>query len=197
MKSALAAPGITQRIMGDWEQPGEMMERLPEGFKLTPEALILPGGESLEFVPKRSEEEFAQIFRSSCRGPLSPQKEAWLSRSRVNLGLNGRGGSFPAALKLMRAGAAIVQAGGAGVFIDNSLLAHGGTHWRQMAADGGQRSQGPLWLPPCGHCPECGFLAINPFITIAMGIAAAVGALAWWIPAGIRQCDRGRIQIIA
>src|SRR5439155_23932710 len=35
------------------------------------------------------------------------------------------------------AGAALVRAGGAGVFIDNSALAHGGHHWLDMTEDGG------------------------------------------------------------
>ena len=38
---------------------------------------------------------------------------------------------------MMQAGAAVVQAGGAGVFIDNSALAHGGQHWLAMTEDGG------------------------------------------------------------
>jgi hypothetical protein len=38
---------------------------------------------------------------------------------------------------MMQAGAAVVQAGGAGVFIDNSTLAHGGRNWVEMAEDGG------------------------------------------------------------
>jgi hypothetical protein len=42
-----------------------------------------------------------------------------------------------AALATLQAGAAIVRAGGAGVFIDNSALAHGGGHWIEMAEDGG------------------------------------------------------------
>ena len=37
----------------------------------------------------------------------------------------------------MQAAAAIVYAGAAGVFIDNSALAHGGADWLQMTADGG------------------------------------------------------------
>jgi hypothetical protein len=36
----------------------------------------------------------------------------------------------------MQAGAAVVRAGGAGVFIDNSTLAHGGEHWLEMTDDG-------------------------------------------------------------
>src|SRR3989440_4683602 len=42
-----------------------------------------------------------------------------------------------AARTMMQAGAAVVRAGGAGVFIDNSALAHGGGHWLAMAEDGG------------------------------------------------------------
>jgi hypothetical protein len=38
---------------------------------------------------------------------------------------------------MMRAAAAVVQAGGAGVFIDNSALAHGGQGWLEMTEDGG------------------------------------------------------------
>ena len=37
----------------------------------------------------------------------------------------------------MQAAAAIIRAGGAGVFIDNSGLAHGGQHWLEMTEDGG------------------------------------------------------------
>jgi hypothetical protein len=38
---------------------------------------------------------------------------------------------------MMRAAAAVVRAGGAGVFIDNSALAHGGQNWLDMTDDGG------------------------------------------------------------
>jgi hypothetical protein len=38
---------------------------------------------------------------------------------------------------MMEAGAAIVRAGAAGVFIDNCALAHGGEHWLKMTEDGG------------------------------------------------------------
>src|SRR5262249_27073852 len=47
------------------------------------------------------------------------------------------GGSLDAARTMMQAGVAIVEAGGAGVFIDNSALAHGGSDWVAMAEDGG------------------------------------------------------------
>src|SRR5436305_1713660 len=40
-------------------------------------------------------------------------------------------------LRVRRAAAAMVRAGGAGVFIDNSALAHGGRQWLAMTDDGG------------------------------------------------------------
>ena len=43
-----------------------------------------------------------------------------------------------AARTMMQAGAAVVRAGGAGVFIDNSTPAHGGgSDWLDMTEDGG------------------------------------------------------------
>ena len=41
-----------------------------------------------------------------------------------------------AARTMMQAGAALLRAGGAGVFIDNSALAHGGQQWLEMTEDG-------------------------------------------------------------
>jgi hypothetical protein len=54
----------------------------------------------------------------------------------VNVILSGAGGSLESAHAMMRAAAAIVKAGGAGVFIDNSALAHGGQDWLHMTDDG-------------------------------------------------------------
>ena len=54
----------------------------------------------------------------------------------VNVLLSGPGGSLAAARTMMRAAAAIIQAGGAGVFIDNCGLAHGGQNWLEYTDDG-------------------------------------------------------------
>src|SRR5437763_678820 len=81
--------------------------------------------------------QFAQIFRSSCRQPATDDELATVDDYSVNVLLSGPGGSMQAARAMMQAGAAIVRAGGAGVFIDNSALAHGGGQWLQMTEDGG------------------------------------------------------------
>jgi hypothetical protein len=128
---------IAIRIPGAWAHPGELLERMPEGFRLTPKALVLPEGAEIEFNPLPPDGQFAQIFESTCRRPATADELAVVGRYTVNIGLSGPGGSLEAARTMMQAGAAIVRAGGAGVFIDNSALAHGGGDWLEMAEDGG------------------------------------------------------------
>jgi hypothetical protein len=128
---------ITLRIPGNWAHPGELIERLPDGFRLTPEALFLPDGTEIEFIPMPPDDQFAEIFKSSCRRPATANEMAIVNGYTVNVGLTGPGGSMQAALTMMQAGAAILRAGGGGVFIDNSALAHGGGHWIGMTEDGG------------------------------------------------------------
>ncbi len=137
MNATNVSPQITLRIPGAWSHPGELLNRLPAGYRLTPDALFLPDGTSMEFFPMPPDEQFPQIFQSSCRRPPTDDERAIVARYTVNVGLTGPGGSLESARSVMQAGAAIVQAGGAGVFIDNSALAHGGGVWTELADDGG------------------------------------------------------------
>lgn len=127
---------VDLRIPGQWSHPKELIERLPAGCRLTPETLTLPDGTQVEFGAVKADGEFAQIFRTSCRQPPTRDELATVNGYKVNVLLSGPGGSMDAARKMMQAASAIVQAGGAGVFIDNSALAHGGGHWRAMTEDG-------------------------------------------------------------
>jgi hypothetical protein len=137
MEESGSAPRIVLRIPGDWGHPKELLQRLPPGVRLGPERLRLADGQEFEFTPMPPDEQFAEIFESSCRRAPQDEELAIVSRYSVNVGLSGPGGSLAAALAMMQAGAAIVQAGGAGVFIDNSALAHGGSDWVAMTEDGG------------------------------------------------------------
>ena len=137
MNETDAAVKTTLRIPGNWSHPGELIERMPSGFRLTPEALILPDRTEIEFTPMAPDEQFAQVFKSSCRQPATSDEMEVVNSYTVNVVLTGPGGSMQAALTMMQAGAAIVRAGGAGVFIDNSAVAHGGGDWVAMAEDGG------------------------------------------------------------
>ncbi len=131
------APQITLRIPGDWSHPGELRERLPPGFRLAPETLFLPDDTPVEFTPMPPDGEFPQVFQSACRRPPQENELAVIAHYTANVCLSGSGGSLESARRMMQAGAAIVRAGGAGVFIDNSLLAHGGNDWIEMTDDGG------------------------------------------------------------
>jgi len=137
MTAAKTEVRTTLRIPGTWADPGELLERMPAGCRLTPETLFLPEGTGIEFTPMPPDDQFARIFESSCRRPATGEELAAVRRYSVNIGLTGPGGSMDAARTMMQAGAAVVQAGGVGVFIDNSALAHGGGDWIEMAEDGG------------------------------------------------------------
>jgi hypothetical protein len=128
---------IALRIPGQWSHPRELIGRLPDGHRLTPDTLFLPDGTEIGFGAARADDQFGQIFRSSCRQPPTADELATVDGYTVNVFLSGPGGSMPAARAMMRAAAAVVRAGGAGVFIDNSALAHGGQHWLEMTDDGG------------------------------------------------------------
>jgi hypothetical protein len=128
---------IALRIPGQWSHPRELIQRLPRGCRLTAESLILPDKTQVDFGAVDADEQFAQIFRSTCRNPATEEELAAVDGYKVNVFLSGPGGSMQAALEMMQAGAAIVRAGGAGVFIDNCALAHGGQAWLDMTEDGG------------------------------------------------------------
>jgi hypothetical protein len=131
-----ASVTIVLRIPGTWSNPRELLERLPEGCRLTGEALILPDATEVTFDALEVDAQFPSIFYSSCRDEPSADERAIVDNYCVNVVLGGAGGSLEAARALMQAGAAIVRAGGAGVFIDNSALAHGASRWLDLADDG-------------------------------------------------------------
>jgi hypothetical protein len=137
MKEPAVPTTITLRIPGTWSHPRQLVERLPAGCRLADTGLVLPDTAEVELGAMEADEQFAQIFRSSCRQPATEAELATVDRYTVNVLLSGPGGSIQAARAMMQAGAAVVRAGGAGVFIDNSGLAHGGQHWLEMTADGG------------------------------------------------------------
>jgi hypothetical protein len=137
MNEPAATLSIALRIAGKWAHPRELVDRLPAGCRLTAESLVLPDRTEVEWGAMKADDQFAQIFRSSCRDPATEAELATVDAYSVKVLLSGPGGSLEAARRMMRAGAAMVRAGGAGVFIENSALAHGGQQWLEMTEDGG------------------------------------------------------------
>jgi hypothetical protein len=137
MNEPTAPVTVVLRIPGTWAHPGEFVERLPDGCRMTTDGLVLPDGTRVELDAVAADDQFAQVFRPACRQPPGDDELAVVDGYTVNAIVRGPGGSLAAARAMMHAGAAVVRAGGAGVFIDNCALAHGGRHWLEMADDGG------------------------------------------------------------
>jgi hypothetical protein len=102
--------------------------------------LVLADGSAFELHVLPADEEFPRIFSGSCpKTPTDDERER-IENYTVNVCLTGPGGSIAAAKQVMEAGAAVLATGGAGVFVDNSGIAHGGGDWLTLldsADDGG------------------------------------------------------------
>jgi hypothetical protein len=146
-ESRRPAVEVTLRIPGTWRDRDEFYSRLPRGCHCTAEALVLPDGSQFELHALPADEEFPQIFANSCAKLPTEREREQVDHYRVNICLTGPGGSVAAAKRLMEAGAAVMAAGGAGAFVDNSGLAHGATDWRILceSANGG----GVYWAFVC------------------------------------------------
>ncbi len=128
-------PEVTLRIPGAWREPAEFFEKLPPGCRSTEHGLVLDDGTEFELNVLPADEEFPRIFAGACsKMPLDEECER-IENYRVNMCLTGRGGSIEAAKRIMQAAAAVLEAGGAGVFVDNSGIAHGATDWQTLLSD--------------------------------------------------------------
>ena len=85
----------TLRIPGNWSHPGELVERMSAGFRLTSDALILPDLTEIEFTPMPPDDQFAEVFKSACRQPATNEEMDIVNSYTVNVVLTGPGGSYP------------------------------------------------------------------------------------------------------
>ena len=89
---------VDLRIPGQWSHPRELIERLPDGCRVTPEMLILPDGARIELGFMGADDQFSGIFRSSCRRPATGEELAAVDGYTVNALLSGEGGSMEAGI---------------------------------------------------------------------------------------------------
>lgn len=134
---------VTLRLPGTWEHPGELIERLLAGCQLTAQELILPGEKRFEFNPLPADEDFPGVFAGSCPKLPTEQEREQIENFTVNACITGPGGNLEAAYDLMQAAAALIQAGAAGVFVDNSGISHGATDW--LALTESRQNGGVYW----------------------------------------------------
>lgn len=135
-KARCVPPEIVLRVPGPWRSWQELATRLPDGCAIEGERLQLPGGPSMCFKTRPADSEFPEVFRRVCAcPPLQEIDWSSIQNYRMNAVVVGRGGSRRAAQWILEGGAALVMAGGAGVFIDNCALAHGGNDWLELTQD--------------------------------------------------------------
>jgi hypothetical protein len=134
-KRQIEAPEVTLRIPGGWSGPAEFSTRLPHGSRCTANSLTLADRTSFEMNVLPADEEFPRIFADSCPKLPTEREREQIENYRVNICLTGRGGSLEAAKQMMVGAAAVMAAGGVGVFVDNSGIAHGATDWLTLLGD--------------------------------------------------------------
>ncbi len=127
---------VTLRIPGTWAGPHEFAEAIPTGCRLTAKSLILRDGTKVEINIRDKDDQFVSVFATACRREPTDDEKKAIERYTVQVCLTGPGGTNKNAAAMMRAAVAILDAGGSGVFIDNSALAFGATQWREMAEIG-------------------------------------------------------------
>src|SRR5256885_16916473 len=114
MNTPAAPIRIALRIPGQWSHPSDLSQRLPAGCRLTPEALIAPDATPVEFGAAAADDQFAQIFRSSCRRPATADELATGARHTANGFLSAPRGAPPPAPAQMEGRAAPRAGPGAG-----------------------------------------------------------------------------------
>ena len=88
---------VDLRIPGRWSHPRELIQRLPDGCRVTPESLVLPDGARVNLGFREPDDQFPGIFRSSCRQPPTEEELTVADGYTVNVLLSGEGGSTDAA----------------------------------------------------------------------------------------------------
>lgn len=123
---------VTVRIPADWQSPAEMLERMADGCTLTPDRFISADGTECDLDLRDADEDFARIFAMSCRREPTDEEKRRIENYRVQVCLTARCGSKSSAYRLLRAISHWLDAGGQGVFVDNSGVAFGRQGWRHV-----------------------------------------------------------------
>ncbi len=97
MTATIPKVEICLRIPGKWEHPKKLLENMPQGYRLSAEALIMPDGTEIEFNPLPPDDMFPKIFAQSCRTTASAAEMEIVNSYTVNVGLIDPGGSLATA----------------------------------------------------------------------------------------------------
>jgi hypothetical protein len=125
------------RVTGAWQSPAELSEKFEDGklgYRLEENELVhITTGARFDLGTSPHDDDIAEIFDGT--GRLSEAEIDAIAQHTVKIHVSGPGGSLDNARATMQAVAALVHAGGSGVFIDNSGNAHGRDDWLKLAGD--------------------------------------------------------------
>ncbi len=133
------SPEIVLCIPGMWANRSELVERIvkqSEGYLFA--GFILHNMESHEFFELKYEtrdEGMQAAFRAASPHWVNTPEMARISRHASVVYLAGPGGSVGNVQAIMRAANALLKAGGLGVKVDTTGIAHGPSAWREMCEE--------------------------------------------------------------
>lgn len=129
-------PEVVLCIPGPWDSVSALADEIAAsgtGYSLDGKVLCdTETGHVCELVLQRADPDLADDFAKA--GPHWARSEAMadIDTHRTVAYLVGAGGSRAAADAMMRAGAALIDAGGLGVKVDSSGIAHAPAYWTDM-----------------------------------------------------------------
>jgi hypothetical protein len=136
-----AVPEIQIRVPGPWESPEELEEGLKRsrtGWRMD----MSDGGLVHDATRRRVEggnsphdDDLAGIFRSGHGGRMSKKELNLIKEHATKIHVSSPGGSEESARVAVDAAAALIRAGGTGVFVDNSGACHGPRDFLKLAGD--------------------------------------------------------------
>jgi len=132
-------PGITITLAIPQSSPSEPHQASPDGSTPDERGFRDPEGRHYRVDALPQDDEFTDIVLGGCTHQPSKQEIKRMRAAPTLIKVTGPGGSEAAAATMLGVGAALVDAGAAGILVDNSGNGHGADDWLALAedADGG------------------------------------------------------------
>jgi hypothetical protein len=124
---------LVLRIPGPWQSLQEFQDSLTGAVQYRDGRLVLEDGSAFEIQMHPMDSMLVSLFANSCRNRSHSNELRKIQQASNFVAVIGLGGSTTAAKQMLAAGAALIRAGGFGVFMDNSGQIHLGEDWKELA----------------------------------------------------------------
>jgi hypothetical protein len=131
-----AVPVIQLRIPGPWRSSQEVEASVRDAtggaWRIEPDGWLIhvESGARYQLSHTPHDDEIAELFRDS--GRMSDEDADRMATHPVKIHVSAPGGSVEAAMAIMEPARVLIEAGGYGVFVDNSGIAHPPDDWRKL-----------------------------------------------------------------